>query len=196
MTALDDQRAMLDQLDKRLAQAPRRIRDRVELVLADMAGFDLGDRLFDLIVLGATTVTLLDPPRRAATFRAVERHLAPQGKFLVSTLEMAAPGGTGHVTEHSQLLAVPVSGATRVVSVVESVDFAARRREVAVVDFGTIGSPLVVSVHVNQPNLVDAAELADELGDIGLDVVAIRRDAPAGSLRSAVLLECQRRVSR
>jgi SAM-dependent methyltransferase len=196
VTALDDQRAMLDQLDKRLAQAPQRIRDRVELVLAEMAGFDLGDRLFDLIVLGTTTVTLLDPPRRAATFHAVARHLAPQGKFLVSTLEVADPGSPGHVTEHSQLLAVLVDGATHVVSVVESVDFASRKREVAVVDFGPIGSPLGVSVHVNQPNLVDSAELADEVGDAGLNVVAIRRHAPAGSPRGAVLLECRRRVSR
>lgn len=54
-----------------------------ELVVGDMCDVDLG-RSFDLIVLGATSITLLERSDRRRLFAAVHRHLAPGGSFLLS----------------------------------------------------------------------------------------------------------------
>ena len=52
----------------------------VECVVADMRDFTLARR-FRLVILGATSLTLLNGEDRAALYAAVRRHLAPGGLF-------------------------------------------------------------------------------------------------------------------
>lgn len=79
VTALDLSADMLAHL--RVAAGPE-----AELVvrLGDMTAFDLGQR-FGLIVLGATSISLLDADGRRGLYSSVARHLAPRGIFAFST---------------------------------------------------------------------------------------------------------------
>lgn len=86
VTALDLSPYMLDILTRRLADAPGRIRSRCTVVEADMATFQLGRR-YSCIVLGTTSISLLDATGRAGLFNAVFAHLAPEGQFLFSVIE-------------------------------------------------------------------------------------------------------------
>ncbi|MFI2431568.1 daptide-type RiPP biosynthesis methyltransferase [Streptomyces sp. NPDC018693] len=89
VTALELSSCMLELLDERLAAVPPAVRERCLPVRADMSGFDLGRR-FGAIVLGTTTVSLLDTEGRVGLYRAVREHLEPGGRFLLSTVDMTA----------------------------------------------------------------------------------------------------------
>lgn len=193
VTALDAEPAMLAQLERRLADAPRRLRDRVRVVCADMAGFDLSPAVFNIVILGTATITLLDAARRAATFRAIARHLSESGKFLLSVLEISEPPDGAHCADSTQMFALEIEGKPRVVSVVERIDFEEGKREVAILSFGCIGEPLRLTAHVNQPYLLDAARLEGELAEAGLEVTVTTRTMLGSQDRAAVLLECTRR---
>ncbi|MBD0706881.1 SAM-dependent methyltransferase [Streptomyces sp. CBMA291] len=93
VTALELSGSMLELLAARLDEAPAALRDRCTLVRADMSEFSLG-RLFQTIVLGTTSVSLLDSAGRKGLYASVRSHLAPGGRFLMSTLEID-PGETG-----------------------------------------------------------------------------------------------------
>ncbi|MFF5502540.1 daptide-type RiPP biosynthesis methyltransferase [Streptomyces roseolus] len=84
VTALELNRPMLDLLSARLREAPERLRGRCTTVRGDMTSFALGRR-FGSVVLGTTSISLLDERGRAGLYRAVRDHLAPGGAFLVST---------------------------------------------------------------------------------------------------------------
>lgn len=60
-----------------------------DLVVADMCDLDLG-REFDLVVLAATSITLLDRADRRRLYATVRKHLAPGGSFLLSVAGSAA----------------------------------------------------------------------------------------------------------
>lgn len=51
----------------------------VETVVADAAGFDLGERRFGLVIAPMQTIQLLGAAGRAGFLRAVRKHLAPDG---------------------------------------------------------------------------------------------------------------------
>lgn len=51
--------------------------------IGDMSDFSLG-RTFELILIGATSICLLDTDQRQGLYRAVRRHLAPGGRFSFS----------------------------------------------------------------------------------------------------------------
>ncbi|MFF7199445.1 daptide-type RiPP biosynthesis methyltransferase [Streptomyces sp. NPDC008141] len=84
VTALELERSMLDLLRARLQQAPGRLRERCTTVEGDMTSFAL-DRRFGAVVLGTTSISLLDEEGRTALYGTVRDHLAPGGAFLLST---------------------------------------------------------------------------------------------------------------
>lgn len=87
VTALELSADMLDLLRTQLTTAPRQMRERCELLQGDMSAFDLGRR-FGAIVLGTTSVSLLDEAGRAGLFAAVRAHLEPGGRLLMSTVNL------------------------------------------------------------------------------------------------------------
>lgn len=84
VTALDLSDDMLSHLRRALPDHPR-----LDCVVADMRDFTLR-RQYDLVVLGATSITLLDEEGRALLYASVRRHLAPGGVFAFSVAGGAA----------------------------------------------------------------------------------------------------------
>jgi SAM-dependent methyltransferase len=85
VVALELSPSMLGGLQKQLEAAPSRLRDRCTLVHGDMREFSLG-REFPVIVLGTSSVSLLDREGRQQLFQCVREHLAPGGRFLMTTV--------------------------------------------------------------------------------------------------------------
>jgi SAM-dependent methyltransferase len=83
MVALDLSPYMLTVLMERLLeQHDRSYLERIQLVAGDMADFRL-DRRFGLVLITDSAVLALDQSRRAAMFRCVREHLAPDGTVLI-----------------------------------------------------------------------------------------------------------------
>jgi SAM-dependent methyltransferase len=84
VTGLDLSKAMLGRVRGRLADEPAEVRDRVELVRADMSDFDLG-RTFPLVILADNSFRELETREELlACLRAIRRHVAPGGRFLLT----------------------------------------------------------------------------------------------------------------
>lgn len=87
VTAVDSSAGMLALLRDRV---PSHWADRLASVHADMTGV-VEDSAFGLIVLGATSITLLDPDRRPALYEAVATGAAEGGRFALTVAEEGAP---------------------------------------------------------------------------------------------------------
>lgn len=85
VAALDSSRKLLDLLEERLATAPERIRSLGRTVHADMSAFDLGKK-FDSVILGTSSISLLDAEGRRGLYRCVAQHLNPGGRFVLTTV--------------------------------------------------------------------------------------------------------------
>ncbi|MGB8380167.1 MAG: daptide-type RiPP biosynthesis methyltransferase [Dermatophilaceae bacterium] len=85
VTALELSAAMLDILRRRADALPASTAQRLTLVQADMSAFALPQR-FGAIVLGITSVCLLDEDGRRGLYDCVRAHLTPEGRFLVTLL--------------------------------------------------------------------------------------------------------------
>lgn len=96
VTAVDLSEGMLSLLAARLAEAPARLRERCTLVRADMRTFSSPER-FAAIVLGTSSISLLDAEGRAALYGTVRAHLAPGGRFILSTVELDTVDGADEV---------------------------------------------------------------------------------------------------
>jgi|GEM_PF-3021968 len=83
VTALDNSTALLEILQRRLSEGGGKLNERCTIVAADMADFDLNE-VFEAIILGSTTVTLLDEAGQEGLLASVERHLAADGVFYVT----------------------------------------------------------------------------------------------------------------
>ncbi|MER7411777.1 class I SAM-dependent methyltransferase [Streptomyces sp. NHF165] len=94
VTALELSSGMLALLRQRLDEAPARIRNRCTTVHGDMSDFRL-EGTFGAVVLGTTSISLLDAAGRAGLYEAVRGHLAPGGRFLLSTVERPADEAEG-----------------------------------------------------------------------------------------------------
>jgi SAM-dependent methyltransferase len=85
VTALDLDAELLAELEARAAAAGL----RVETVVADATGFDLGGRAFALIAVPMQTIQLL--PERDGFFASARRALAPGGLVALALAEAAEP---------------------------------------------------------------------------------------------------------
>lgn len=175
VTGVDDSAAMLDRFRRKAQALPARARAKLTLVEADMAALDLG-RSFDVILLATTTVTLLSPGARARALEAARAHLAPGGRFLISTLDVWAGGPSEDVRL--------VAGDGVLLTVIERRDPEAGVRHVSILEQRPEGMRLLHS----RPRLVAEDELVADLGAAGLAVVA--RTALGGGV---VLLVCEAR---
>ena len=90
---------MLGLLKEKIAHAPSTVRKRIKTILADMRKFDLRQQ-FGAIVLGATSISLLDESGRGAMFAMVRKHLQKGGRFLVTTLDLSEQARNDVHSEH------------------------------------------------------------------------------------------------
>jgi methylation protein MtfA len=95
VTALERSGDMLGLLRAELLKVPQRMRERCDLVRGDMTTFAF-DSTFPVIVLGTKSLlsarqgrfSPLDEAGRARLYQAVRSHLAPGGRFLLSSVEI------------------------------------------------------------------------------------------------------------
>jgi SAM-dependent methyltransferase len=167
VVALDRSPEMLEQLARRTADLPTRLAGRLEVREGDMAGLDLPGRRFDLVVLGTTTVTLLDEVDRVKTFEAVRRHLAPGGRFVVSTMWFE------HRPAEDLVRLIPVVDGehTTLVTMLEQVADDLSHRWVAFLVTGPVGAPLHPRLFVTRPGTLSEQRLRADLAAAGLRVL-------------------------
>jgi methylation protein MtfA len=191
VVAVDRSPAMLAQLAARAARLPRRLSDNLRPYQCDMSAVSLPGRRFDIVVLGTTTVTLLDAAARARTFRAVRRHLAPGGRFLVSTLWFDRTPEQGPVPEKATVVPVTGSGGITVITILEQVAADLSHRWVGVLDTGPVGEPLRPSLFLTRPGILAEAALRGELTAAGLRVLHCDPLTVGAEGRRVTLLTCE-----
>ncbi|QES48797.1 class I SAM-dependent methyltransferase [Streptomyces venezuelae] len=186
VTALELSEGMLGLLAERLAESPARLRERCTPVHGDMSSFALGRR-FDVIVLGTTTISLLDAAGRAGLYAAVREHLAPGGRFLLSTAEIAERADSGAQTDAEAVFEVTGAGGSDY-RMHEYWPAGAETRTVTIFP-APIPDSGPVTVCTTTVGVLPADRLATELEQAGLSVLA-RHPLPAGGSRHHdVLLE-------
>lgn len=83
VTGIDLAQPMLDMAAQKSAKLPRATAARIELIRADMQGFDLG-RTFDWIVIAARAFQhIIDPAMQRSALRAMRRHLKTGGHLVI-----------------------------------------------------------------------------------------------------------------
>ncbi|MGH3765861.1 MAG: daptide-type RiPP biosynthesis methyltransferase [Pseudonocardiaceae bacterium] len=173
IVALDNSSALLGLLSVRLLSA-RLLDDHsgTRLVEADMASFEL-DESFAFILLGASSVCLLDATQRASTFNRAREHLAPDGVFYLSVLDLADTlvGGVRPV----ERTRVAVDGRS-VITLFQHFDGRRRVRMTSLlhesVDDGITTSR---TMYTSEINIVSSTELAGELSAAGFEIIGCRR---------------------
>ncbi|BFO21407.1 class I SAM-dependent methyltransferase [Streptomyces sp. KM77-8] len=186
VTALELSESMLRLLATRLDEAPERLRRRCTLAHADMSGFALGTR-FGAIVLGTTSVSLLDQAGRAGLFASVREHLAPGGRFLLSTVD-SLPAGSGLPDDPEAEFEVTGSSG-RLYRMFEYWPPEADARTITVFPEAAGDGP--VEVCTTTVRVLRADRLETELADAGL-TVRTRHALPDAAWRHrAVLLEAE-----
>ncbi|MGR0160218.1 daptide-type RiPP biosynthesis methyltransferase [Paenarthrobacter nitroguajacolicus] len=133
LTAVDSSTEMLAMLKEKATSPafnPRRV--PIELVEADMSSFEVGSE-FGCVVLGASSVTLLDPCGRRELFRRVRDSLAPDGRFLLTVLNA---DGMSVSEQHDGASTVSPLGDDAFLITVESRDHANGARQVTMIEVG------------------------------------------------------------
>ncbi|MET3367490.1 UNVERIFIED_CONTAM: SAM-dependent methyltransferase [Jeotgalibacillus campisalis] len=133
LTAVDSSVEMLAMLSKKTKDRsfnPHSV--PVELVEADMSSFDVEGK-FGCVVLGASSITLLEPSRRRELFRRVGDSLAPDGRFLLTVLNADGSAGQDH---HDGGSTVSRLGDDSFLITVESRDIANGARHVTMIHVG------------------------------------------------------------
>lgn len=182
VTGIDLSPEMIHILENRYASLPAS-RRRVPLMplVADMRNFAL-DRTFGAIVLGTTSIFLLDRLGRQELYRSVKRHLAPGGRFFVSVHEsVLAPGSTA-------TRIVPLrdeSGSVALVSDQVRVD--GRTRDVSILHLTrSVAGELETREFTSVVNMIPLEELDGELAEKGFTrvetIVASEATADVGAL--------------
>ena len=86
VTGLDNSAQMVEMARQKLAIEPDEVRKRGSFIEADMRDFHLKDEQFDLIFIALNSFQhLLTQADQLSFLRAVRRHLAPAGLFILDT---------------------------------------------------------------------------------------------------------------
>ncbi|NWL11224.1 class I SAM-dependent methyltransferase [Paenarthrobacter nitroguajacolicus] len=172
LTAVDSSVEMLAMLKEKAEDRtfnPRTV--PVELVEADMSGFDVGGE-FGCVVLGASSITLLDPSGRRELFRRVGDSLAPDGRFLLTVLNADGTAGSEH---HDGGSTVSPLGEDSFLITVESRDIANGARNVTMIHVGfNEGGTYRSSAYSSRIAFVSNGLIEEEILAEGLTIVERR----------------------
>lgn len=188
ITALDSSSEMLRILSERLTQARAHVTGQVNFVEADMADFRL-DHRFGLVLLGATSITLLDRLGRAALFERVNAHLLPDGRFLLTALEF---DGCSDIGDETVRVVIAKNGTDPALHLfTEQLDPAQGIRTVSILRQTLHGGEVTHSeLFTTRVHTVTVESLRAELEAAGLAVHARHPVATGGSAYRVTLLEC------
>ncbi|MFF5365615.1 daptide-type RiPP biosynthesis methyltransferase [Streptomyces sp. NPDC013187] len=181
VTALDLSADMLALLRTALDRAPVSMRERCTVVRGDMSRFALG-RKFPHILLGTTSLSLLDEDGRAGLYRSVLAHLAEGGRFLLTVLERGDCDGPDET-------AVRVTGAGGTVyELYEHWPAGADSRTVTLLPADPPRDDSPVTVCTDRVAVLDLPRLERELTASGLTITSRRLLSPPGERHRVTLL--------
>ncbi|WP_229699885.1 daptide-type RiPP biosynthesis methyltransferase [Streptomyces kronopolitis] len=181
VTALDLSTDMLALLRTELAKAPTSMQARCTVVQGDMAHFALG-RSFPHILLGTTSLSLLDDRGRTHLYRSVLAHLAEGGQFLLTVLERGEFDGPAET-------AVRVTGAGGTVyELYEDWPAGADSRTVTLLPADPPQDDSPVTVCTDRVAVLDLPRLEEELAESGLTVTSRQPLSPPGERHRVTLL--------
>lgn len=185
VTALESSASMLVLLGERLAQLPERLVVRCTVVQADMSDFLLA-ALFDSVVLATTSVSLLDAEGRAGLFRCVERHLAPGGQLILSTVDIPS---VDRITDTD----VPVVGESgQQYRVLEHFDPATSVRSVTLHPaLETVPTDTIVDLSTSEVQVLPPDQLVAELAEHGF-ATRLEQESQLGESHRHVMLVAER----
>ncbi|MFF0579684.1 daptide-type RiPP biosynthesis methyltransferase [Streptosporangium saharense] len=199
VVGLDSSPDMLGRLADRLAEPQwGGYAGKLETVEGDMTAFSL-DRRFDLVLLGTSTVWMLDAEGRASLFKSVYEHLEDGGKFLLTLLHFTAIDEAGTAFERTTNFVGHGTDAPALCTLYDYVDPKERLRTMSILAHRVEGGRITGSaVHTTSTNLISPTELAAEIERSGLTFVAehevhreqLAKQDPGG--RHWVLLEVTR----
>ncbi|MFJ6579171.1 daptide-type RiPP biosynthesis methyltransferase [Streptomyces sp. NPDC091368] len=181
VTALDLSADMLALLRNQLDRTPASMRARCTVVRGDMSRFALG-RSFSHVLLGTTSLSLLNESGRAGLYRSVLAHLTEGGRFLLTVMDRGDSGGPDETA-----VRVTGSGGT-VYELYEHWPAGADSRTVTLLpaDPPQDGSP--VTVCTDRVAVLDLARLEEELAASGLIVTTRLPLSPPGERHRVTLL--------
>jgi methylation protein MtfA len=182
VTALDLSADMLALLRTELEKTPVSMRDRCTVVQGDMSDFQLGGVRFPHILLGTTSLSLLDGEGRKGLFRSVLDHLTEGGQFLLTVMERGdaeGPAETG----------VRVAGASGTVyELYEHWPAGADSRAVTLIPVDHLQDEGPITVCTDRVAIVNLPELEAELTAAGLTVTSRQLLTPPGERHRVTLL--------
>lgn len=174
VTAVDLSEDMLMHLRGALPDHPA-----LECIVADMRDFTLGRR-YAFIVLGATSITLLDRADRSRLYTCVRRHLAPGGVFAMTVAGGLA--GEGLRTSADRDIVVPGPAGDETYLFSQQIDADGAARLVNWVRSADISAGGTVPVLTSRLQVLSQETLARELVDAGFTEPAVTPvRAPAGA---------------
>jgi SAM-dependent methyltransferase len=162
----------VDLSDDMLAHLRRALPDQStwECVVADMRDFSLGRR-YGLVVIGATSITLLDRAGRSLLYANVQRHLAPEGVFAFTV----AAGASAHslAVPREQEIRVPGTGQDEIYLFSQQVEPDGAARVVNWVRASDLTDGGEVTVLTSRLQLLSHEVLSRELVEAGFDEPAV-----------------------
>ncbi len=171
VTAIDLSDDMLSHLRRALPA-----RSTVECVVADMRDFSLGRR-YGLVIIGATSITLLDRAGRSLLYGSVRRHLAAGGVFAFTVAGGAAAQSLA--VSRTQEIGVPGPQGEETYLFAQQMEDGRAARVVNWVRVAAIAAGLEATVLTSRLQVLGHDVLAGELVDAGFaapDVSPVRTD--------------------
>lgn len=180
IVGMDNSPHMLGRLAAKLEQPQwSRYRDRLRTVEGDMTSFSL-DRQFDLVILGMSTVWILDAESRASLFKSVHEHLKPGGRFLATLMHFSGVDETSEPFERTTNFIGQGVSKQSLCTLYDYVGPAERLRTMSILAHQVEDGRVISStVHTTMTNLITPTELAAEIERAGLRFVAeheVRRE--------------------
>lgn len=170
MVGLDASPHMLQRLAERLQEPEwKKYDDRLTTVDGDMTDFALGRR-FDLILLGMSTVWLLDEQQRSSLFGCVREHLTEKGRFLLTLQEALALSEDSQPFERTHTFITHDDAAPVLCTMIEFVD--ERERILSMVAHRVENGKTTLSkIYFQRNYVISAADLTGEIERCGLRVI-------------------------
>lgn len=170
MVGLDASPDMLQRLAERLQEPEwKEYADRLTTVTSDMTDFALGRR-FDLILLGMSTVWLLDEQQRSSMLRCVREHLTENGRFLLTLQEALRLAEDSVPFERTHTFITNDSTARVLCTLIEYVD--ERERLLSMVSHRVEDGAIALSkIYFQRNYLISAETLVKEVERAGLRVI-------------------------
>ncbi|MFE1322233.1 daptide-type RiPP biosynthesis methyltransferase [Kitasatospora phosalacinea] len=174
VVGLDNSPSMLEILAERLQEPEHQeYAGRLTTVEGDMTAFAL-DRRFDLIVLGATAVWNLTREQRAELFRCVREHLAEDGRFLLTVLDIAEFDGATAAFEYTSVFPTKDETSPVLCTFIDRVEPDGLRSTSILANRVQDGSVTDTAMYTAWTHLAPLSGLEQELSAEGLKLVAQR----------------------